>query len=464
LPGMFPVRTKGNLPVTIASADAKTLRPGIAEQLAITLTDGSKARLTAFWPRRQSRPIALLDKGASLTEKALSDPAYNPPTFETPFGWRMRLSVWHAKSRVPNKRDLNWLLPMIEYPSQPLRFDLSHEQPLDHAPDSIQITPGGYLLLFDFDAAMARLTVCDAGGKFTRGIDLVKLGGFHSGAEAKASLNWRSPLAPGPAGWTPLSQYPDQRKYGREQIELWDSHQNRYVLTLDRNPNAVEAEVFRGLAARRPKELIDPHAYKLLNERSASSPDGKFCLRYRTFAGKGIPNFARMTLLARVPEGKSTAEIELWSNSIYFDVPFFTVTNSGRSLFYETGHMPVLGTNGAPDHVHDYVSLRVVRIDGTQCAESSAIESWGFKSLADALARIEFGKTKVESLGKPEVVQRQGLSVHVYPAEKITVPIKDGDQKVFYILAHAANTDDYFTSGAQTWERDMIRAALGSQK
>jgi hypothetical protein len=467
--GTYPLTVRTKPAPTMTSAEAKVLRPKVAEQLVVSMTDGSQVHLTAYWPKRLSRPILFDERLAtprsktSLVERVLSNQTYAPPTIEVTPGWRP-IYIWHAKSTSPTLPDLTWLLAFDSVTNRPHSLDRGPELPLDHYPDSIRVTKKGYLIIFDFFDSKARLTVLHFARKFNHSVDLMPLGGFKSAEEAKSSLSWRSPLEMGKGGWTPVSQMPDDGSYGRQQIELWDKQQKRYLFTIDSERNKFSSEVFSGFAARRPKELSDPGAYKLLSEKSAASPNGKYRLRLREFQGKGIPNFRTLTLLARVQERNKTSEIEMWSNSAYKEIPFMAATNSGRAVYFEVGLMDVAGANGSAWTKKDYTALIVVGTDGNQLGYSSAFDNWGFKTLAEVRDKVLFAHTKIDSLGSPEFVKSQGLSVPAYPIERITLPIKGAEAKQFYIVLHTAMGNSYFTTGAQPWEQEMIQQALGGKK
>jgi hypothetical protein len=453
----------GISPVVAAKVVAKLLRPD-AEQLVVPHQSGAETHLTLFWPKGHGKPFGFrqsFDPRKSmpplLLEQALSNPAYGAPTYDNPFGQEMTPTLWRAKALDNQHKDLVWLVPS----TGSLGYTMGYpgvEQRLAQMPDSLQAIPGGLLLEFDFLAKAATMTVRDHNCKVIRTTDLLKLGGFSNVSEAKTNLKWRSPMVQTQHGWAPVSEVGDLYGYGTEQVELWDTKGRRFLLDLKPGTSGSN-KVLSGFAARRPKDPYTGGGWTKVSERTAVSPNGRFKLRLRSFSSKSGMNPKSMTLLALVPERGKTAEVELWNTTTYEDVPFMTVTNNGRAISFQVERMKIRSGVETGDHMQDFAQMRVFSPDGNGIEGIDPLHGWDLKTIRDVRDRVRFNQIKTESLGKPEVVQTDGIAIQVYPVERLTIPVKGAPTKIYYILRRTPMGDNMVVQD-QPWVQSMVQQAI----
>lgn len=443
---------------------------GNAEQILLQGKTGRGARLTVYWPKNETRPVlevhefdAKHPSPLSFAERAFASAGYDVPEFE-PIAPRINLALWSAGS-ADGHADLVWLASA--YGDMGIPVTSGQGEPLARRPDSIQWIPMGRLLLFDFADRTATMSFRDNTGRLLRSIDLLALGGFSSVTEAKTNLKWRAPLMQSQHGWVPVGQIQSYEAIGASQIELWDTKGRRFLIDLHTanrptKPGRISTQkspdrVYSGLLARRPKDPYTSPTWQKTEERYVHSPNKRFSLRYRRFALRNSMGPRSITMLAHVMENGKTVDVEMWNRTTYSDVPFMGVTDGGRSVLLEVGRTKAYMQNDRVGHMQDAATMLEYGPDGAQTGGEDPLEGWGLKTAENLRKRVIFASIKLEVLGKPEAGQTDGIPTPMWPAERITIPIKGMASKVFYLVRHTGMGENLFVND-QPWVRSIVQA------
>ncbi|HTQ10888.1 MAG TPA: hypothetical protein VMI31_12505 [Fimbriimonadaceae bacterium] len=465
-PGLYPAareRVRARQ-VVKEKTQAATLRNGDLEEIAVPFTDGTQERYIAFWPKGAQVPVCAVahaNKKDDLLAETLTNPAYELPAIQPPFGFWNHFRFWVAKPTDGKGVERVWIVPQQDrLVSQIVRLDQVHQ--FNKVPDAAY-SVFGLTLLFEFGDRTATLSFVDGLAGIRHVTNLVTLGGFKSAAEAKADLEWQSPLILAMSGWMPIRQM-GMSDYSRNQIEILDRRGKHYILVLDPQTYAVKERAYAGLIASRPIDASEDESATVTSERNARSKSGVYHLRFRRYEAKNVKfKGGAMTLsLLTTVDGKP-GEVQLWSRPCYMDVPFMGVTDSGRVVYFESGLQKTYGQNDSIGHMADYGTLWIFGADGQEEGGQQVIGgNWGISDLAQMSRAIDFGHVRLESIGTPAVETAGDRRIQVWPVEEITVPIKGGKSKVFYILAHASAGDNMVFDD-QPWIDEYVKEVRGQR-
>ncbi len=402
--------------------------PSGAEQLRMTDKDGSEYRFTII--PTVDREVTLsrkLDVGeVDHLTKALEKPQ-NPtdiaftPIAETPFG------VWKLS---PNGSPV--YIRQTRSQSQIPLADVSDEM-IGQAPARVTKTPSGKFLWFTFkefgEPSEATMEVLQYDGTTVATVDLLKLGGFQNGDQAKRAILYGDVLWSNGGLEIPVDSNRYLTPTGVETIKFGDRSGRKFLIKLTQDGEAyqLDARASFNLDSRPEVAQTTFPTAKLVSTQEASSQDGKFRATAKTYEEKGKA-ITQVTLVGYVDdpvEGIKTVQL--------FDMPApakiegLRVSNSGRVFAVSFAKDQPVG-----DEKMDFCLFHAWEPSGRNMSLDLLRSKW-FLNLDHA--RSELSMTRFEA--KPEGVRGErmvdGVPIPVYPLEELTFTLASGKKENLYI-------------------------------
>ncbi len=427
-----------------STASLTTYKQGGAEELTLPTTTGATVTVDVLWRGYDGKPIAyvsdtLLRKQKPILADVIKDDRLFCPTI-APLAQDSPLMLWTAKSAAPGVHDRHWL-SNLGYGWQQSNWlrSAANEREVTHRPDATLVTPARNLLWIEAPSPSNAKTHVEYLAENGSRLAMADLDRHYPANDLH--LDDFSVLKDGE--WMSIGKSKDRFiTYGlTDRVDIYDDHHRRFLFTSD-SFDGNHLQTFQGFAGRRPKEDVEPRR-RIFSETIHKSPNGIFTLRIREVQAFGEKHGMRWTLLAKVPNGNTTAEVELWTGFGYPDeIPAVYVTNSGRVVMFTLEHVHgMIEDRLKGKTIQKETNLAVMTVTdtgGDQLAGIDLLQPFGFQTLDQVRAGVLMRKLGVESRGQTIHVV-DGLKLPCAEDESFTLRIANRKSQVYHVSKNPFN-------------------------
>ncbi|HVT12359.1 MAG TPA: hypothetical protein VHE55_08835 [Fimbriimonadaceae bacterium] len=303
-------------------------------------------------------------------------------------------------------------------------------------PRYVTQTPLGQYAWFEFTPTNVTLRFLNYDGKEMQAVDLVKLGKFHSAAEAEAQLNYRSMRAVESS----ISGASAQT------FTMTDELGRRYAIFLKAAKDgtlSVTSAVSLGLDRVAKKQPDYPDA-KLESETDVKSDNGQYKLTAQHYVQSGR-TFTQLTLSAKIDDPiEGPKEVQVWSEPAPLEPLQLRLSDSGRAygimLMPKPAKMPKTG-GGA------FAMLFCWDVDGKLSAgyDLAGLALKWFPSDTAAIKEMDLSKLKFSLAGQTTEREVDGIPLQTWPKERLDYTLGNGKTQTLFVSTQAGFGMPIFT-------------------